>query len=248
MVDLTCIGNWKDPNPAPIVENYNGFHVVRDDLLKYGSKVRFIDFLVKTEPCDEWVFGGANKVGWGPISLTYLCNKYNKKATFFMAKRSSPTWHQQFVLDLGGKINWVENGMLTVTKAKARRYYEEDIIRRRLLPLGLEHPTVLASIVRVARSLPIAPTEIWTVASSGTLSRGLQAAFPDIPAYAVQTGHKMSDYEKGRAIVIPSPYKFDQMCREEDMPPYPSEPYYDAKLWSFVRDQGKQGALIWNVA
>ena len=74
------IKDWKDPNPAPIVEMHNGFHVVRDDLLEYGSKTRFIDHLVKTTPCDEWVFGGANKVGWGPISLTYVCNLYGKKA------------------------------------------------------------------------------------------------------------------------------------------------------------------------
>ena len=71
--------NWTDPNPPPIVEMHHGFHVVRDDLLEYGSKTRFIDYLVKTTECDEWVFGGANKVGWGPISLTYVCNLYNKK-------------------------------------------------------------------------------------------------------------------------------------------------------------------------
>jgi hypothetical protein len=248
MTILNSIDDWVDPNPAPIIEMHNGFYVVRDDLLKYGSKVRFIDYLIQTEPCDEWVFGGANKVGWGPISLTYLCNKYGKKATFFMAKRSSPTWHQQFVLDLGGVIHWVDNGMLTVTKSRAKKYYEEDPVHRRVLPLGLEHPTVIASIVKVAQNLKITPTEIWTVASSGTLSRGLQTAFPNLPVFAVQTGHKMSEYERGRASVIESPYKFDEKCKEIDMPPYPSEPYYDAKLWSFVRNLGKPGALIWNVA
>ncbi len=244
---LDIIKDWKDPNPPPVVEEYNDFHVVRDDKLGYGSKVRFIDYLVKTEG-DEWVFGGANKVGWGPISLTHVCNKYGKKATFFMAKRSVPTWHQQQVLDMGGTIHWVDNGMLTVTKARARKYYERDTVSRRVLPLGLEHPTVLASIVKVARNLPVKPTEIWTVASSGTLNRGLQLAFPDVPAYAVEVGHKMSDYEKGRAITMRSSYAYDQKVEESRMPPYPSEPYYDAKLWDFVVSNGKKGALIWNVA
>ena len=244
---LDIIKDWEDPNPPPVVEEYNGFHVVRDDKLGYGSKARFIDYLVKTEG-DEWVFGGANKVGWGPISLTHVCNKYGKKATFFMAKRSVPTWHQQQVLDMGGTIHWVDNGMLTVTKARARKYYERDTVSRRVLPLGLEHPTVLASIVKVARNLPVKPTEIWTVASSGTLNRGLQLAFPDVPAYAVEVGHKMSDYEKGRAITMRSSYAYDQKVEESRMPPYPSEPYYDAKLWDFVVSNGKKGALIWNVA
>lgn len=244
---LDIIKDWEDPNPPPVVEEYNGFHVVRDDKLGYGSKARFIDYLVKTEG-DEWVFGGANKVGWGPISLTHVCNKYGKKATFFMAKRSVPTWHQQQVLDMGGTIHWVDNGMLTVTKARARKYYERDTVNRRVLPLGLEHPTVLASIVKVARNLPVKPTEIWTVASSGTLNRGLQLAFPDVPAYAVEVGHKMIDYEKGRAITMRSSYAYDQKVEESRMPPYPSEPYYDAKVWDFVVSNGKKGALIWNVA
>ena len=245
MIEL--LNDWSDPNPKPIVEMHNEFYVVRDDLLECGSKSRFIDYLIKSEG-NEWVFGGANKVGWGPISLTHVCNLYNKKATFFMAKRKEPTWHQQKVLDMGGTIHWVDNGMLTVTKARARKYYEEDTINRRVLPLGLEHPSVLASIVKVAKSLEVTPTEIWTVASSGTLSRGLQLAFPNLPVYAVEIGHKMSDYEKGRAITMRSPYAYDQKVEVSSLPPYPSEPYYDAKLWDFVVSNGKKGALIWNVA
>lgn len=244
---LSTIDGWNDPNPAPIIEDHNGFYVVRDDKLGYGSKSRFIDYLVRNEG-QEWVFGGANKVGWGPISLTHVCNLYNKKATFFMAKREKPTWHQQRVLELGGTIHWVANGMLNVTKSKAKRYYEEDTSNRRVLPLGLEHPTVLASIIKVARSLPIVPTEIWTVASSGTLNRGLQLAFPNVPAFAVEVGHKMSDYERGRAQVMRSPYGYDQAVKDAELPPYPSERYYDAKLWEFVKANGKKGALIWNVA
>ena len=34
--------------------------------------------LIKDTDCEEWVFGGSNKVGWGPISLAYVCKKYNK--------------------------------------------------------------------------------------------------------------------------------------------------------------------------
>jgi hypothetical protein len=245
---LDTIKGWEDPYPPPVIEEYRGFHVVRDDKLGYGSKARFIDYLISRDSGNEWVFGGANKVGWGPISLTYVCNKYGKKATFFMAKRKEPTWHQQKVLDMGGTIHWVANGMLNVTKAKARNYYEEDTVNRRVLPLGLEHPTVLGSIIKVARSLPIKPTQIWTVASSGTLNRGLQLAFPDVPAFAVEIGHKMSEYEKGRARTMRSSYAYDQKVEASRMPPYPSEPYYDAKVWDFVATSGEKGALIWNVA
>jgi hypothetical protein len=245
---LEMVQGWVDPYPAPVVEKIENLYVVRDDLLEAGSKMRFIDCLIRNDDGEEWVFGGANKVGWGPISLTAVCNRYGKKATFFMAKRKEPTWHQQKVLELGGTIHWVENGMLNVTKSRARKYQEEKPDTRRVLPLGLEHPTVIASIVKVAQSLNVQPSEIWTVASSGTLNRGLQLAFPDVDCYAIQVGHKMSDYEKGRAKVLISPYKYDRAVKPEDAPPYPSEPFYDAKVWSFVRDMAKKDALVWNVA
>jgi hypothetical protein len=245
---LEMVQGWVDPYPAPVVEKIENLYVVRDDLLEAGSKMRFIDCLIRNDDGEEWVFGGANKVGWGPISLTAVCNRYGKKATFFMAKRKEPTWHQQKVLELGGTIHWVENGMLNVTKSRARKYQEEKPDTRRVLPLGLEHPTVIASIVKVAQSLNVQPSEIWTVASSGTLNRGLQLAFPDVDCYAIQVGHKMTDYEKGRAKVLISPYKYDRAVKPEDAPPYPSEPFYDAKVWSFVRDMAKKDALVWNVA
>jgi len=247
------LGDWTDPNPAPVIEEHEGFLVVRDDLLGVGSKVRFLDYLVKTAPEKEFVFGASNKVGYGAISLSYLCRKYGKKAIFFMAKTNNPTWHQKRVLELGGEIHWVPNGMLAVTKARAREYVAKDPTRRRLLPIGLEDQTVLASIVKVARSLkyknkPVVPKEIWSVGSSGTLSRGLQTAFPHAKVHVVQTGHGMSKEQAGRAILHKSPYKCDQKCKEADMPPYGSEPFSDSKVWSFVKKHGKKGALIWNVA
>lgn len=246
---LNLIGDWQDPNPKPVIQKIENCYVVRDDLLSYGSKARFIDYLVKSEG-EEWVFGGANKVGWGAISLSYVCKKYNKKATFFMAKRDKLTEQQKKVLDLGGNIVWVNMGMLNVTLSRANKYYEEDTNKRRILPSGLEHPSVFGSIIKVARDivLPEPISEIWTVGSSGTLSRGLQMAFPNIPVNVVQTGHKLNERELGRAKLYVSHYKFDSPVKESEMPPYNSEKFYDAKVWSFVKKYSKKNSLIWNVA
>jgi hypothetical protein len=51
-----------------------------------------------------------------------------KKAIFFMAKRSLDNLHpyQKQALDYGADIRWVPNGMLQVTKARAREYFYED--------------------------------------------------------------------------------------------------------------------------
>ena len=58
----------------------------------------------------------------------------------------------------------------------------------------------------------------------------------------------MSEREIGRAKFYRSDYKFDKIVKEEDMPPFPSAPTYDAKAWKFVKEHAKPNALFWNVA
>lgn len=246
--ELPTLGEWVDPYPPPYVEKVGRFFVVRDDLLKYGSKIRFLDYLVSRSPESEFVYGGSNKVGWGAISLAYVCKRYGKKATCFMAKRGRLTWHQEQFRALGGRIVSVPNGMLNVTMKRARDYAAQKPSERKLLDIGFDDPLIVACIANVARGLPIKPKEIWTVASSGTLSRGLQAAFPEARVFAVQIGHALTKENVGKAKILKSKYKYDQTVSAEDAPPYPSEPYYDAKLWSLVKKRGADGALIWNVA
>jgi hypothetical protein len=43
---LELAGDWQDPFGDPEVVEHNGFNVVRDDLMGYGSKCRFGDILV----------------------------------------------------------------------------------------------------------------------------------------------------------------------------------------------------------
>jgi hypothetical protein len=182
--------------------------------------------------------------------LPYVCNRYGKKAVLFMAERKRENFHPFQVkgLSLGGDLRMVPNGMLNVTERRAKDYVLENSQERSLLPLGLEHTTVTACFIQVARDLPIKPKEFWTVGSSGTLNRALQLAWPDAEAHVVSVGHKMSERQIGRAIFHRSPYKFDKPVKPEDAPPYPSVPEYDSKLWPFVRELASPGSLIWNVA
>ena len=144
-------------------------------------------------------------------------------------------------------------GMLNVTQSRARKYTAEDPVKRKVLPLGLEHPTVLASMIKVARDLPIKPDVVWSVGSSGTMNRGLQMAYPDAEIHVVQVGHNMKPHEIGRAIHHVAPYKFDKKVKPAEAPPFTSAETYDAKAWKPMMDwydkQIDPGVvLFWNVA
>lgn len=256
---LEKMKDWNDPNPLPVLEEHQGFTIVRDDLLEYGSKIRFVDYMIGHDPqyknIKEWCFGSCPATGYAQISLPIVCHRYNKEAHLFMAKRDPSKYHPYQIrgIELGAKYHWIPDGMLNVTKARAKEYADLSP-ERKVLPLGLEHVTVLASIIKVARSLPIKPAVVWSVGSSGTLNRGLQLAWPDAEVHVVQVGHTMSQREIGRARHHISPYKFDKGVKKEDTPPFPSAPTYDAKCWSIMKEWHKgydyygKPILLWNVA
>ena len=246
MEDLsTNVYNWEDPNPSPILEEHNGFVVVRDDLLEGGSKIRFADYLISSQPeIKEWVYGSSPATGYAQISLACLCKKYGKKAVIFMADRAWDRLHDYQVeaMRQGADMRFVPNGMLSVTEKRARDYVENDRKHRCLLPIGFDDPTVLDSICVVAQSLDCNPDEVWTVGSSGTLTRGLQRAWPDAEFHCVTVGHK-GDY--GRAITYKCEIPFNKETKVK--PPFPSAPTYDAKAWEFMKEHASPGALFWNV-
>jgi len=250
---LQIVKDWIDPNPEPVLKMHEDYIVLRDDLLGAGTKVRGVDYLIGHMPefkeTKEWVFGSCPATGYAQISLPVVCGKYDKKAVLFMAERKRENLHGYQIkgLSLGADYRWVPNGMLNVTQKRAKDYVAENPTERAVLPLGLEHPSVIGSFIKVARALPIEPKEVWTVGSSGTLNRSLQLAWPDAEIHVVSVGHNMKEREVGRAIYHRSELKFDKPVKPEDAPPFPSAPTYEAKAWKFIREHASSGALFWNV-
>jgi hypothetical protein len=239
------IGDWKDPFPKPVVEEHEGIFVVRDDLIGGGSKMRFADYLISSRAdIEEWVYGSSSAGGYAQISLARLCTMYGKKAVIFMADRAVENRHpyQIRAIEEGADMRWVPNGMLNVTERRAKDYVMDDPLTRKILPIGLNHPTVVASIVRVAQGMNVSPKEVWSVGSSGTLTRGLQAAWPDADFHCVSVGH-WGDF--GRATVHRCDIPFAVAAKI--LPPFPSAKSYDAKAWEFIKRHAQKGALFWNV-
>ena len=242
---ISLIGDWSDPNPEPVVEEHDGFLVVRDDLLGGGSKIRFADYLIRADDnIKEWVYGSSPATGYAQISLGHLCKKYGKSAVVFMADRAVEKRHpyQIEAINMGVDMRWVPNGMLSVTEKRARDYVQEDPKTRRLLPIGFDDDTVLSSIIRVARNQPFTPNEVWTVGSSGTLTRGLQLAWPNASFHCVCVGHS-GDYGRAKTYRCEIPFNKETKV----LPPFPSAPTYDAKAWEFMLEYASPGALFWNV-
>jgi hypothetical protein len=51
----------------------------------------------------------------------------------------------------------------------------------------------------------------------------------------------------GRAETFRSKYKFQQECKKDERPPFPSSLTYDSKAWTFIKEHASKGALFWNV-
>lgn len=231
--------------PNPIVERHGRFWVVRDDLLPGGTKRRFLYRFLSAQPnVKEWVYASP-RVGYAQVALAHVTKDLGIKGTVVLPKGKHFHLTTE-AISLGANIIEVPMGFLTHIQHVAKKYVEETE-GSQLLPFGLDHPVIVDEISRVANTLPIKPKEVWTCISSGVLSRGLQKAWPDAKVYGVLTGHGTSDKERGRAEVIKSKYKFNQKCKLNEKPPFPSSDYYDSKVWSIMQEMAGDDALFWNV-
>ncbi len=223
--------------PPLRVDEIGTIQVVRDDLVPGGTKRRVLDSLLTG--ADEFVYATPAQ-GYAQVALAHACRAAGKRATIFVAKRAILHKRTDEARLLGARICQVPYGYLSNVQAKARAY--ADMAGATLLPFGLDTPAFLAALADLGRMLP-SPAEVWTVAGSGVLTRGLQQAWPHARFFAVQIGKPP---HVGRATVLRVPERSEQNARRP--PPFPSCSNYDAKAWAFICQHAAPGALFWNVA
>ena len=248
MIDFLDYGldtiDFKTNLPKPVIKEYDGIKVVRDDLLNGGTKRRAFTTYIKSKPeIDEFVYASPRQ-GYAQLSLAYACRDLGKKATVTIPE-GQRYWLTHKSEELGANIIEVPMGFLTNIQAKAKKYCFNN--GAHLIPFGGDHPIIIEAMRQTALSIGIEPKEVWTVMSSGVLSRGLQGAWPDAKVYGVRIGHNTTPREQGRAETFKSDYKFHQECKKPERPPFPSSLTYDSKAWSFIREYASDGALFWNV-
>lgn len=233
--------------PAPVVERYGNVSVVRDDLIPGGTKARFIDALFTD--IDEMVYASPTQ-GGAQTALAYAARRLNKRLTLVVAK--SNNWHPRVQLSkrLGANIIEVPMGFLSNVQSAARKYAQEKKLYSRdrvyNLEFGMGTEDFIDKIAEAAGQIP-RPVQLWCAAGSGTLARGLARAWPDVPRFVVQCGHKLATWETGggTVIVFPRPYSY----QEKRQPPFPSDPTYERKAYfTMLEHIGDAEATFWNTA
>lgn len=244
---LELAGDWKDPFEDPIIVEHEGFNVVREDMMGFGSKCRFGDILVSTCPYDTLVYVQP-RYGFAGISLAYLAKKYNKKLVLFSPSQQEISDHQAICIERGAEMKFYRIAAMPVLNKIAKDWAEAN--NAFFIPLGLKHELVTAAAVKVAYDIAQKhgePQEVWSAISTGVLSRALQIAWPNADFNAVAVARNIKDGELGRAKVWSHPKAFTQDVDPKYFPPFPSALNYDAKAWEFMVRHANPGAWFWNV-
>ncbi len=224
------------------VREHGGVLVVRDDFYAGGTKARFLK--AAFAGTDELVYASPAE-GGAQTALAHTAAKLKKRLTIFVAKRNEMHDRAKEVIRMGGKVVPVPCGYLSVVQAAARRYCEET--GAKLLPFGGDIPEARPAIAEAARSLNLSPAEVWCAAGSGTLARGLAAAWPRAAVHMVQVGRQLEAEDvPPNGVLHTAKEKFSQVSKA--VPPFPSDPHYDAKAWGLCEAlHGHGQILFWNV-
>ena len=203
------------------------------------------DFFISQVKEDAMVYV-APRTGYAPYSLCYLAKKYNKKLYLVMPASKEASEHQLTAIENGGIPLFVKIPAMPTANIWAKQFAER--IGAKYLPFGLKHEMVVAGGVRIFYD-NFKDTNIetmWSVFSTGVLSRTLQIALPKTKFNAVAVARNIQDGELGRAKFYTHDRAFLKPSRIQT--PFDSIQTYDAKGWELLKTHGQQGDWFWNVA
>ncbi len=228
----------------PVVQKIDDVWVVRDDLISGGTKRCFADRLIKDHQEVVYaspVYGGAQ------IAIAHAAAANGVRSTIFCAKRNQLHPRTLEAYRAGAKIVQVPYGYLSNVKAKAKSYCQKT--GAHLLPFGLECNVAISAIAdratQAQSQIPDQITQVWCVAGSGVLCRGLQKGLKADSFHVVQIGRKLKSADVKNAKVYVYPLDFSKDAKFS--PPFPSCSNYDAKAWQFIKKAAKGNVLFWNV-
>lgn len=234
-----------------VVKEVKGFNVIDESLAcPVGYKARSGEFLIqnlKKQGVNEIVYVQPRR-GFAGISLSYLCKKHDLSLTLIMPASKEVSDHQALCIELGAKPLFARIAAMPNANSLAKKYAEKT--GAYYVPLGLNHPYVVAGGVREIYDFfkdREKPKTMWSVISTGVLSRTMQIALPETNFKAVAVARNIQQGELGRADFYSYHKPFNS---KSDLIPneFNCESSYDSKGWDYMVRYGKQGDWFFSVA
>jgi hypothetical protein len=237
-------------------------HVVRDDLLPGGTKLRAVHAYLRealASGVTSFVYASPPP-GFAQVALAYVCRRLGVDCVLF-CEQAGGEFHEYSLLARSYGATIHPCATLRVAEKEAQAY-EETLAHSRKLPLGFADPAYVRYLreavarewAHVTADLGGAPRRVWLPVGSATLGLAFADTLPgDVGLHCVDVRVLEPDDHRLRALAARpgvTMYRtgelFAQQCA--DRPPIPANAHYDAKLWAFVKQHGSDGDLWWNVA
>ena len=233
------------------IKNVDGFNVIDEsESCEVGYKARSGEFFIQ-----DLVRQGIKKVvyvqprrGFAGISLSWLCKKYDLELILIMPASKQVSDHQALCIELGAKPLFARIAAMPNASNIGKKYAKK--IGAYYIPLGLNHPLVIAGGVRCIYDYfkdKDKPQTMWSVISTGVLSRTMQIALPDTNFKAVAVARNIQQGELGRADFYSYHKPFNS---KSDLIPdkFNCESSYDSKGWDYMVKYGQKGDWFFSVA
>lgn len=253
---LKLVPNFEDPIPL-IVKEHQGVYVVRDDLIpgNLGSKVRYAHVLMQKVK-EKYIFYSMVPQGQAGKVLTSVAKQYNKAVVLIAPWRKEPTPAHVEAMKLGAIMIYYLTGGQAGARKRCRSFINDQLDEKGMyVPAGVKHELITAGFMKSAMQLQneFGPDAVFCAASTSVMAHGLALAFPDAEIHAVQVAGNASTRKwPGRLIVHDHDQPFNEPCRQEDLPEFPSIKTYDAKAFKYALEYKNQNpnkkVLFWNVA
>lgn len=245
---------------------HSSLTVVRDDLLPGGTKQRacapFLEEM-RAKGHTEFIYASPFS-GFAQIALAFVCQELGLKCTIVCEKDqrypSDDRLHPFSVLarDYGATMILSPSLKEAEEEASHLESLRRDSIK---LPLGFDcqefrsHLKVklLEQWQHIRLHCP-AVTTLWLPLGSGTLAKTFNEILPpEIRINCVNVrvldsaDQRIRGLESEKRIrIFHAPMEFHEEAR--DLPGIPSNIFYDAKLWGFIKESATTKDLWWNVA
>ena len=244
---LEQTSGYKSPFDDFVIKTTSdGFNIIDESVHAFGTKARFANYYMEKLEADHLVYV-APRVGYAGLSLAYLCREHGKKLTLVMPASKQVSNHQALAIQYGAEPLFVRIAAMPNANSYAKKFAQA--IGAEFAPFGLDHPNVYAGAVTELQRLrpQLDGKRIWSVISTGVLSRSLQIALPETEIVNVAVARNIQQGELGRAHFTSYHKKFTD--KSELIPQeFNSVDTYDAKGFHYLKEYGKPGDYFYNVA